>query len=276
MFYMQKLGRYKWLLSLILLFVLVILMREQIVRFLLYPAPSIQVPHIPPEPLQNLTVSVSEDLQIQCWYHLIDNNHPWIIFFHGNGENLQTLWLAGMFREFEKLGANYLAVEYPGYGNSSGSARENTLLESAQAVVKKIQSEFQPQSIVLFGWSLGAAVAIQTAVNPTTRISGLILASPWLSLEAIAKEHYPDWMVNFLLTERYDSFAIAARVSIPVLIIHGSRDEIIPVQHGRQLSQQFPGLFQFLEIPRAHHGDLLAFPQTWQTISEFILNFRAE
>lgn len=251
-------------------------MRDQIVRLLLYPAPSIKVPSFPPNPMKNMTITVSEKLQIQCWYRVADNHQPWIIFFHGNGENLQTLWLVRIFEEFDKLGANYLAVEYPGYGNSSGSAQEKTLLESAQAVVKKIQSEFQPQSIVLFGWSLGAAVAVQIAINPTTRISGLILASPWLSLEAIAKEHYPDWMVNLLLTERYDSFAVASQISIPVLVIHGSRDEIIPVKHGRELSQRFPGLFQFLEIPRAHHGDLLAFPQTWQTISEFILTFRAE
>jgi hypothetical protein len=166
-------------------------MRDQIVRFLLYPAPAIKVPLKPPEPLTNFTVSVSDKLQIQCWYRITDVHQPWIIFFHGNGENLQTLWLAGMFEEFEELGVSYLAVEYPGYGNSSGSAREKTLLKTAQVVIEKVQSEFQAQSIILFGWSLGAAVAVQTATNSANGISGLILASPWLSLKRSPKSTIP-------------------------------------------------------------------------------------
>jgi pimeloyl-ACP methyl ester carboxylesterase len=273
MLLMNEFGCYKWFLGFVVFFILVGLMREQIVRFLLYPAPSIKVPSRPPEPLMNMTVLVSEKLQIQCWYCLNDTHQPWLIFFHGNGENLQTIWLAGIFDNFEKLGINYLAVEYPGYGNSIGTAQEKFLLESAQAVVEKVQTEFHPESIVLFGWSLGAAVAIQTADNHPPNLNGLILASPWLSLKAIAKEHYPDWLVNLLLTEKYDSFAIASQIALPVLVIHGSRDEIIPVQHGRRLSQQFPRLIQMLEIPQAHHGDLLAYPQVWQSIAEFILAF---
>ena len=273
---MKKQDFIKWFLIVTVILLVIVFMRDRIVRFMLYPAPSIKVPSFPPDPLEDMTVSVMDRVEIHCWYRVKNSQLPWIIFYHGNGENLQTLWLAGMFEEFEKLDTNYLAVEYPGYGNSSGSAQEKTLLQSAQVVVEKIQNEFKPKSIVLFGWSLGAAVAVQTAVKPTSGISSLILASPWRSLEAIAKEHYPDWMVSLLLTEQYDSFTMAPQISIPVLVIHGSRDEIIPVQHGRQLSQQFSKLWQFLEIPQAHHGDLLAFPQTWQSISDFILNFRTD
>jgi len=269
---MHKLGCYRWFLFVVVFFVLVALMREQIVRFLLYPAPSIKVPLHPPESLENMTIPVAEKWDVQCWYRQKDTLRPWIIFFHGNAENLQTIWLAGIFENLENLGVNFLAVEYPGYGNSTGSAQEKFLLESAQAVVDKIHTEFRPAAVILFGWSLGAAVAVQTAASDSSRINGLILASPWLSLEAIAKEHYPDWLVNLLLTEKYDSHAIASKIAVPVLVIHGNRDEIIPVQHGRQLSRQFPNLFEFIEISQAHHGDLLAYPQVWQGITEFILS----
>ena len=270
MFLRHKFDCYKWFLAFIIFFIMAKLMREQIVRFLLYPAPSIKVPLHPSEPLENMTVSVSERLQVQCWYRLIDTQQSWIIFFHGNGENLQTIWLAGIFEDFEKLGCNCLAIEYPGYGNSSGTAQEKLIIESAQAVVEKVKSEFQADSIVLFGWSLGAAVAVQTAASNASEIIGLILASPWLSLEAVAKERYPDWLVNLLLIEKYDSFNLASKISVPVLVIHGSNDEIIPVQHGRQLSKQIPNLYQFVEIPLAHHGDLLAYQGVWQTVAEFM------
>lgn len=251
-------------------------MREKITQFMLYPAPAIQVPHDPPLPLHNMIVSVSNNLQLQCWYHYQQNSQPWLIYFHGNGENLQTLWLSGIFKEFEKLGVNYLAMEYPGYGNCRGNPNEKSLLQGARAVLEKVQTDFHARSIILFGWSLGAAVAVQTAVNKSTSLKGLILASPWWSLAAIAREHYPNWLVHTFLTEKYESFAVAPLVDVPVLIIHGSKDEIIPVHHGRQLSKKFSHLFQIIEIPQAHHGDLLSFSQVWETIQTFIIHLPAE
>lgn len=273
---MYKSSKLEWVLIFIFLFLLVVLMREKITQFLLYPAPAIQVPHNPPLPLLNLMVSVSDHEQLQCWYRYQQNAQPWLIYFHGNGENLQTLWLSGIFKEFEKLGVNYLVMEYPGYGNNRGNQNEKSLLQSARIVVEKVQNNFQAEKIILFGWSLGAAVAVQTAINKSPSLKGLILASPWWSLEAVAKEHYPDWLVNLFLTEKYESFSVAPLLDIPVLIIHGSRDEIIPVQHGQRLSTKFSHLFQMVEIPQAHHGDLFSFSSVWEIMAAFIHNVTTE
>ncbi len=269
---MYKSSKLKWAMVFVFLFILVVLMREKITQFLLYPAPAIQVPQNPPSPLLPMMVSVSNNIQVQCWYHYRQNSQPWLIYFHGNGENLQTLWLSGIFKEFEKLGVNYLAMEYPGYGNNRGNPNEKSLLQSARVVMEKVQTDFHAEKIILFGWSLGAAVAIQTAINQSTSLKGLILASPWWSLEAVAKEHYPNWLVNLFLTERYESFSVAPLIDMPVLIIHGSKDEIIPIQHGQRLSTKFSHLFQMMEIPQAHHGDLLSFSTVWETLSAFILH----
>lgn len=251
-------------------------MREKITQLLLYPAPAIQVPHDPPLPLLNMMVSVSDNVQVQCWYQEQQKSRPWVIYFHGNGENLHTLWLSGIFNEFTKLGVNYLAMEYPGYGNSCGNPNEKSILQSARIVIEKIHTEFHSEKIILFGWSLGAAVAIQTALNTSDFVKGLILASPWWSLEAAAKAHYPDWVVNLFLAERYESFSVAPLINMPVLIIHGSRDEIIPVEQGQRLGTKFPHFFRMVEIPQAHHGDLLSFSRVWETIAEFISNITTE
>jgi pimeloyl-ACP methyl ester carboxylesterase len=178
--------------------------------------------------------------------------------------------LSGLFQELDKLGINYLALDYPGYGRSGGSPSESSLIASAEAAILWLKKYHRHSPLVLCGWSLGASVAtLVTAAKPEL-ISGLVLLSPWESLPAIAREHYPNWMVSRLLHEEYNSMAAAKNVQIPVLICHGSNDKTIPVSHAQNLSKEFPFIAKFLEIPTASHNDLLAYPEVWKTIGVYL------
>jgi pimeloyl-ACP methyl ester carboxylesterase len=255
---------------LLITFIILIIAMQFLIKKMIYPAPVYQVDSPPPADLREVILDTPEDDKIYAWYRQADSGAPVILFFHGNGENLQTLWLSGLLQELDKLNINYLALDYPGYGRSGGTPSESSLIASGEAAVLWLKKYHHQSPLVLCGWSLGASVATLVAATKPELISGLVLLSPWESLPAIAKDHYPDWMVNRLLREEYNSMAAAKKIQIPVLICHGSKDKTIPVSHAQNLAKEFPYVAKFLEIPTASHNDLLAYPEVWKTIGLYL------
>ena len=130
----------------------------------------------------------------------------------------------------ERLGLDVFLVDYRGYGQSQGSPSEEGLYRDARAIHGAAdRARFSPEDIVLFGESLGSAVAIQLALD---RPSGaVVLETPFLSLAAMAREHYP-FVPTFLLRSRYDNAAKIPGVLPPKLFLVAERDEIVPPGHG--------------------------------------------
>jgi pimeloyl-ACP methyl ester carboxylesterase len=251
-------------------FLILILSMQFLIKKMIYPAPAIQVDSPPPSDLREVLLESPEGDKINAWYRRAGSDAPVILYFYGNGENLQTLWLSGLFRELDNLSVNYMALDYPGYGRSGGTPSESSLVSSATAATLWLKKYHPKSPLVLCGWSLGASVATLVTAEHPELISGLILLSPWESLSAVAREHYPDWMVNRLLHEEYDSKEAAPNIKIPVLICHGSKDGTIPVTHSQTLSKEFPYVAKFQEVPTADHNDLLAYPEVWTTIRLYL------
>lgn len=238
---------------------------------MVYPAPRFRLPETPPEPLRAVHLTNHDGRRILAWYLPVPAGPapvPLVIYFHGNAENLATMWEAGLFRDWQKLGVGVLAVEYPGYG-SEGVASEDGLVEAGIRAVAWA-AEHEPRSpLVIAGWSLGAGVAAQTAARANDRIHALILLSAWSSLPDVAAAHYPRWLVRILIKERYDSAAAAARITVPALVMHGSRDSIIPAAQGERVARALPnGLWAPVE--GYEHNDLLMAYQVWQEIGAFL------
>lgn len=247
-----------------------------LVRKMIYPGSFIPVPSLPPNSLSQLELTVSEQVKFISWYYVRDPDFPFLIYFHGNGENLQTVWLSGMIGQLQALPVNILIVDYPGYGRSSGTPHETTVLASAGKTVAWIRESHPSAQIILCGWSLGAAVAILTAARYPQKIDALIAMSAWRSLEDVARDHYPDWLVSWLLKESYACHEFASQVKCTTLLIHGMRDSIIPVSHSLELSQIFPSLWKHLLVETAGHNDLLSYPEVWTNMEEFIKSVRSE
>ncbi len=241
------------------------------VKQMLYPAPPYRVPSPPPAPFAEAVWTLADGTPIVGWAGgtAAARGAPAAVFFHGNGENLETMRLSGLYDELDRLGIAWLAVDYPGYGASSGSPSEAALVEAAQGGFDELSRRFPGRPRVVCGWSLGAAVAVQLAADRAVEVDGLMLLSPWTDLPSLAGDHFPGWMVSLLLRERYDSLSRAPDLRGPILVVHGREDRIIPVTHGRRLVEALPGA-RYLEVPGAGHNDLLGRSEVWTAMGEYL------
>jgi len=190
---------------------------------------------------------------------------PVVVHFHGNGEQIGSLsWLG---EELAKRQVSFAAVEYPGYPGASGAPSESSIVAAAERALEHLTGPMgvARERIVLSGQSLGTGVAVRLAANGWgTRLA---LLSPYTSMTAVAEWGiYRMFPVRLLIRDRFDSEWLASRIEIPVLVLHGSRDEVVPFALGGTLAARFPDA-RFVEVPGAGHNDL------WQhslTMGEFL------
>lgn len=245
---------------------------DNIVRFMTYPAPSVKVPSPPPQVFKEVQIKYGGKDSVSCWLfeNKTDSNAPIVLIFHGNGENLETMRMGGLLHQFMNLNVHFLAVDYPGYGLSNGRSSEENIIAAANAAFNWILTNFGSNPKIIFGWSLGAAVAIQTVANHPNQIEGLIAVSPWTSLPEVAAGHYPRFLVNSLVKENYNSVEVAKEIKCPVLLIHGERDNIIPFSQGEKVAQATESSVRWVPVPNAGHNDIFSREIVWEEIASFI------
>ena len=240
-----------------------------LVRNMLYPAPTIRVPEPPPPPLEELVLISSEGDRMIAWLNALDDG-PAVLFLHGNGENLETLRRVGLFEEFRRLGASVLAVDYPGYGRSSGKPSESGLIAGGRAGFQALAERFPTRPKFIVGWSLGAAVAVQTAVPHQAELAGQIFLSAWHDLPTVASKIFPEILVRIALRDRYLSGGAADDLTVPTLVIHGELDRLIPVDQGRRLFERLPAGSRFVGLDGVGHNDLMGQPTLWREIANYL------
>ncbi len=239
---------------------------EFLIRQMLYPAPEIPVGAVS-EPLEEWSLTTSREDSIVGWLSELEQG-PVVLYLHGNGENLETLRFSGLFENLGGLGATVLAIDFPGYGRSTGDPGEEALVASGLAAFDALVERFPRRPLHIVGWSLGAAVAVQTAAARQEQLTGLVLLSPWHDLVSVASRHYPEFLVRSVLRDRYDSGTAAAGIELPVLIVHGAADDLIPATEGRRLAGRFPGDPRLEILENVGHNDLLSRPETWSLLAE--------
>lgn len=187
-----------------------------------------------------------------------EGDGPVVVHFHGNGEQVGHLgWLGA---EFKQRGVSFAAVEYPGYPGAGGSPSEASLLAAAEAALRELERRgVARERLILEGQSVGTGVAVAMAAKGWGR--KLVLLSPYTALPDVAARAFGWLPVRVLMRDRFDSASRAADVKVPVLIIHGTDDEVISFALGKELSGRFTNA-KFLEVPGAHHNDLWEQPQT--------------
>jgi pimeloyl-ACP methyl ester carboxylesterase len=245
------------------------------VRRIVYPASRLPVPEIPPLPLEHRVIKSSDGNSIISWLWMQDtasDRIPVVMYFHGNGDNLETMRLSGIFEDFHDLNVHFIAMDYPGYGNSTGKPSEVSIEKAAHAFFAQVQKEFPDNPKFICGWSLGAAVAIKMAAKYTDSITGLIAVSPWTSLKDCASVHYPRFLVELLLRDEYNSVGAALHITCPSLVLHGAEDRIIPASQGRKVADNLPALQNVKFFPLSGHNDIFSYRGVWREMSEFIKN----
>jgi uncharacterized protein len=253
------------------IFMVLYLSMNWFVRKMVYPSPPLRVSSPPPKPFQELWLEAGAGFKIATWYYeASDHDAPALVYFHGNGENLETLWQSGLLDSLVNLNISILALDYPGYGRSRGRPSESSIQGAASAALRWMNAKHPDSVLISCGWSLGAAVAIDSASKQQNIVDGLIVMSVWSSLPDAAREHFPGWMVRSLLQETYDCLSAAKTISKSALFIHGERDSLIPAVQGRKVADAMKGNVKWVLLPNTSHNDLLARQQVWREIKSFL------
>ena len=193
---------------------------------------------------------------------------PTVVHFHGNGEQLaDSGWLA---QRFQEAGLGFYAVEYPGYGLAKGRGpTEDGLYAAAEAALKHLEGLGVPrEQVVLQGQSLGSGVAVEMARRGYG--ARLILVSPYTSMMDMGAVLFPWLPVRLLARDRFDTVSKAPQVGLPVLIIHGRQDELIPAAMGERLGTVFPRASVFI-VDGAGHNDVYDRAPVLQEVMRFVL-----
>jgi fermentation-respiration switch protein FrsA (DUF1100 family) len=193
-----------------------------------------------------------------------------VIVFNGNGGN--RAYRAALASALARRGMRILLFDYRGYGGNSGAATEEGLALDARAAADYVASrpDVDPDGIVYFGESLGGSVAVRLAVDRRPR--AMVLRSPFASLGAVARHHYPFLPVRWLLRERHETAALIRRVSCPTLVITSNEDSIVPVTQTKEVYDAAPEPKRLLTIANADHNDfeMLAGEKIINVLIEFL------
>ena len=187
----------------------------------------------------------------------------WILIFHGNGENISNAGRTEHYLRLRGLGLNVLAFDYRGYGESEGRPSEAGLYRDADAIWAFARDSLGVPSdrIVLFGHSLGTAVAVELASRTTPR--AVILEGAFPSLTEVGRRLYPFVPVRLLARNRFASADIIGRVSSPTLFLHARGDNIVPPELGRALYELAPEPKRFVELAGGHNDAYAADPSAY-------------
>ncbi|WP_241759031.1 alpha/beta hydrolase [Pyxidicoccus parkwayensis] len=220
-------------------------------RSMLFPAPKAAIRL--PEKQGFGRLPLDNGLHVDTYYLPAPPGAPTVVHFHGNGEQLLDQMDLGTRMHSQGLG--FFAVEYPGYGASPGSPTEDGIYAAADAALAWLRAQgVPPERTVLSGRSIGTGVAVEMARRGYG--SRLMLVSPYTSIPDMAALSFPFLPTRLLVRDRFDTFSKAPDVKLPVLIIHGEQDTLIPVEMGRKLGTRFPHA-TVETVPDAGHDDVL-------------------
>ena len=202
-----------------------------------------------------------------------DPNARWVIFFGGNGSRLDFNW-AVLDRTFRDEPVGLATFAYRGYDGSDGRPREEDLREDGVRVTRHLakQHAMKPDRVVLMGHSLGTGVATWVAAKLSydgLPPAGLILAAPYRSIPRVARDHTPWCTPTCLIAERFNSKRIAPHVRAPALLLHGTDDEVISVEHSRELVTRFER-GELVELPGRDHMSLFDDPRFLSEVRTFV------
>ncbi len=214
---------------------------------------------------EEVVLGTQDGEKVLVWHAAPREGRPVILYFQGNGAGLRHR--AHMFAKMVAQGCGVVALSYRGYGGSTGTPTEDGLINDARAAYDFTAARYPAERIVLWGESLGSGVAVALAAEkPVARIA---LQAPFSSAVDIGAARYPFLPVRWLMKDQYRSDERILRVTAPLLILHGDRDGVIPIQFGERLYGLVKSPKQFVRLAGADHNDLDKFGAT-ETILKFL------
>ena len=216
-----------------------------------------------------VNVTANDGTRLHGWLrHAAGETAPrgLVIYFGGNAEEV-----SGQVHDAQALAPwSLAALNYRGYGRSEGNPTEATLTADALSIFDELaaRKDVDPERIVVFGRSLGSGVAVHLAAHRTVR--AVVLVSPFDSLRSIARKQYPFIPVSLLLKHPFDSLALAPGIRVPLLVLAGENDRLIPARFSQRLHDAWGGPTRWRLIGQADHNDIHARSEYWPEIRDFL------
>ena len=185
---------------------------------------------------KEIFIPTSNENTLKAWFHKKDlDNKKTLIFFHGNAGNLRNrIYKLNLIKDFD---INFLIVAYRGFSGNKGKPTEAGLYEDARSALNwLIKQNVKEDQIIIYGESLGTGVSIEVAQNK--KFAGIILESPFTSMVDAGKFYYPYLPVSLLLKDRYETIKKLKNINIPILIMHGKKDRIVPFHMGKKVFEK--------------------------------------
>jgi len=186
-----------------------------------------------PAGIKKVQITTKDNIELLGWFYNKDlEKFKTILFFHGNAGSLENRTYK--LNHFKNLNVNFLIIAWRGFSGNKGKPNERGLYEDARSAIEWLKKkDVNEKNIILYGESLGTGVAIEVAQQK--KYAGIILESPFTSMINMGKKYYPIFPVSFLLKDKFESDKKIANISIPILIMHGKIDKIVPYYMGKKM-----------------------------------------
>lgn len=212
-------------------------------------------------------LTTQDGIKINALLYQRPANKKIIIYFHGNAGSLAD-W-KGVAPTLLSLGCNVFIIDYRGYGKSEGKFSEAGFYLDGEAAYQFIKDlGYKDNQIIFYGRSLGSGIAIEMASKH--KVKALILETPFLSFTHLALQRHWFLLPRILLRYKFDNVQKIKQLNLPILIMHGQKDELIPVEHSYALSKKIKYPHQLVILPQGQHNDLDTYSLYAETLKDFL------
>ncbi len=223
---------------------------------------------------QEVMLKTVDGETIHGWWVPSGKEHaPVLLFFHGNGGNVSHR--LEKLAVFHSIGADTLIIDYRGYGKSTGTPSEDGIYRDALAAHRWLVETrgVEPTRIVVYGESLGAAVAVHLASEAPT--GGVIVESGFTSVTDIARKMFPFLPVHWIVKHKFNSIDKVHRINAPLLILHSRQDELFEMTHPERLLAAAQSPKRLVEMQGGHNDAFLVSAGAYrEALSEFLAEIR--
>jgi uncharacterized protein len=183
--------------------------------------------------IEKVKITTSDNINLLGWFHNKDiKKFKTIVYFHGNAGKLENRIYK--LNHFKKMDVNFLIIAWRGFSGNNGKPSEKGLYEDGKSTIMWLRNlGLLEKDIIIYGESLGTGIATQLAQN--NKFAGLILETPFTSMVGAAKNFYPYIPVGLLLKDKYKNDKKIKNINIPVLVMHGEADQIVPFWMGKKI-----------------------------------------
>jgi len=207
--------------------------------------------------VREINISTIDSVNLLSWYAKPKNNKPTLVYYHGNSFDIGER--AYRIDRYIKNDWGILLLSWRGFSGNKGKPSENNLYKDAEASLKWIEENTttKKSNIVIYGESLGTGVAIEMATR--YKFKSIVLEAPFTSITDIAKKRYKIYPTKYLVLDKFDNISKINKITVPILIISGKKDEIVPHVHSVRLYEKANVPKESVFIDEAMHNNLYDF-----------------